>query len=102
MQFYLYVPSQMLYILYCISPSSVREELESRDGRIRYELLQGVGPHTGWVTPLLRGKELLSKKGATEAFFLLKREAAAAVWAGGAAILGLHTVGLQGGDGDGF
>eukprot|EP00435_Cladocopium_sp_Y103_P014773 s2202_g3.t1 len=45
-----------------LSTGSVVKELNSRDGRIEYELVQGSGPASGWVTPSLRGKELLVKK----------------------------------------
>eukprot|EP00434_Breviolum_minutum_P009358 symbB.v1.2.008246.t2/scaffold515.1/size193321/8 len=45
-----------------LSTGSVIKELTTHDGRIEYELVQGSGPAKGWVTPTLRGKELLIRK----------------------------------------
>lgn len=41
-------------------PVSAFEEIESRDGRVHYELVRGSGPTSGWVTPNLRGKDRFS------------------------------------------
>ena len=35
-------------------------ELEVRPGRLRYRLLQGDGPESGWVTVQANGKELMT------------------------------------------
>lgn len=48
------------------------QELESRDGRIRYELIEGSGPAIGWVTPNLRGKDC---SGVSAEWKLLQSEA---------------------------
>ncbi|CAE7779211.1 ndor1, partial [Symbiodinium pilosum] len=47
-----------------LATGSLVKETDARDGRICYELVKGDGPASGWVTPNLRGKELLVKTGA--------------------------------------
>ncbi|CAJ1358503.1 unnamed protein product [Effrenium voratum] len=43
------------------------KELEVCEGRVCYELIQGEGPQSGWVSAKLRGKDLLVKKEARPA-----------------------------------
>jgi len=44
-----------------LSTGAVVKEIETMDGRLCYELVQGDGPSTGWVSMKLRGKDLLVK-----------------------------------------
>ncbi|CAE7703454.1 yacO, partial [Symbiodinium sp. CCMP2456] len=53
-----------------LSHAAFVEEIELANGRLRYKLITGSGPETGWVSTRLYGKDLLRR-------FLKVREAAA-------------------------
>ncbi|CAE7539794.1 unnamed protein product, partial [Symbiodinium sp. CCMP2456] len=60
---------------------SLVKETDSCDGRICYELLTGEGPASGWVSPNLRGKELLVKTGGTQEDKVQSRRRGFSQWA---------------------
>eukprot|EP00913_Durusdinium_trenchii_P001525 g1412.t1 len=67
--------AKQLFTAVCTEGATVhalKMELESRDGRIRYELIEGSGPAIGWVTPNLRGKDC---SGVSAEWKLLQSEA---------------------------
>eukprot|EP00930_Biecheleria_cincta_P088154 TRINITY_DN77394_c0_g1_i1.p1 TRINITY_DN77394_c0_g1~~TRINITY_DN77394_c0_g1_i1.p1 ORF type:complete len:430 (-),score=78.88 TRINITY_DN77394_c0_g1_i1:25-1263(-) len=47
-----------------LATSSVIEELELAGSRLRFTLLSGSGPSTGWVSLKLKGKDLVVREGA--------------------------------------
>eukprot|EP00930_Biecheleria_cincta_P060792 TRINITY_DN4638_c0_g4_i1.p1 TRINITY_DN4638_c0_g4~~TRINITY_DN4638_c0_g4_i1.p1 ORF type:complete len:962 (-),score=205.08 TRINITY_DN4638_c0_g4_i1:117-3002(-) len=46
-----------------LSTGAVVKALECRDGKLHYELVEGTGPSTGWVTMKLLGKDQVVKQG---------------------------------------
>ena len=40
--------------------------LECSEGRLRYELVDGAGPNSGWITMTLKDKDLVVKKSAIQ------------------------------------
>ncbi|CAE7389082.1 ndor1, partial [Symbiodinium microadriaticum] len=64
-----------------LATGSLVKETDSCDGRICYELLRGEGPASGWVSPNLRGKELLIKTGGTQEDKVQSRRRGFSQWA---------------------
>ncbi|CAE7455379.1 unnamed protein product [Symbiodinium natans] len=45
-----------------LATGAVIRQIERTQGRVRYELVRGEGPNTGWVSLCLRGKDLLARR----------------------------------------
>ena len=49
-----------------LANGAIVRQLEAKSGRLRYELVRGTGPSTGWVSLCLHGKELLKRRSAVQ------------------------------------
>ncbi|CAE7886139.1 unnamed protein product [Symbiodinium microadriaticum] len=49
-----------------LANGAIVRQLEAKSGRLRYELVRGTGPSTGWVSLCLHGKELLKRCSAVQ------------------------------------